>query len=89
MWFWRVLETGWIFDVFWDLPLGAQDPKHMEVEGKKVIPGAPGDRLNQRYQSHLDWSFRLQAQDCKLTNSYLEDSMIPDCNSQDCNSRYS
>ena len=89
MWFWRVLETGWNFDVFWDLPLGPQDSENMECEGDQVLPWGPEARLNQRYQSHLDWSFRLQAQDCKLTNSYLEDSTIPDCNSQDCNSRYS
>ena len=79
MWFWRVLETRGNLDVFRDLPLGPQDSEDMEVEGKKDDPWAQGDRLNQRYQSHLDWSFRLQAQDCKLTNSYLEDSMRPDC----------
>jgi hypothetical protein len=31
VWFWRVLVTRWIFDVFWDLPLGAQDPEDMVI----------------------------------------------------------
>ena len=37
LWFWRLLETGWSFDVFWDLPMGPQDPVGMELEGKKSI----------------------------------------------------
>ena len=40
MWFWRVLETGWNSDVFWDLPWEPQDPGDMELEGKKVDPWA-------------------------------------------------
>ena len=42
MCFWRVLETGWNFDVFWDLPRGPQDSGNMECEGDQVHPGAPG-----------------------------------------------
>ena len=48
----------------------------------RVVKGlsvGPNSLLNQDHHPHLDWSFRLQAPDCKLTNSYLEDSMMPDC----------
>ena len=66
--FWRVLETGWNLDVFWDLPLGPQDPGNMELEGKKFHPWGPATYSIKTNNYHI-----AGIQDCKLTNSYLQD----------------
>ena len=84
MWFWRVLETGWIFDVFWDFTLGPQGPEHMEVEGKKPIRAA-----QQPTQSRQTTSFGLvfktassRLQPYKQLPARLNDTrlLMQDCN---------
>ena len=68
MWFWRVLETGSIFYVFWDPPLGAQDPGNMDLGGKKLDPWGPVTT-----SIKTNHTIFPDIQDCKLTISYLQD----------------
>ena len=72
LWFWRVLETGWNFDVFWGLTWGAQVEATRSGGGLCLVWGG----LVNSYQHQIADPQTVIRQDTRLANRQLQNGYL-------------